>query len=143
MVKFSKQNKLKQKQPQSEVTEEKHVFVLKFNGNVSASAVANLREEITAILTQATDNDEVVVKLESSGGMVHSYGLASSQLDRLRKQGIPITICVDKVAASGGYMMACVGDRILAAFMIIGPIGSRPIAKFSRLLKRTILILNY
>jgi serine protease SohB len=133
-----KQNKLKQKQPQSEVTEKKHVFVLKFNGNVSASAVANLREEITAILTQATGNDEVVVKLESSGGMVHSYGLASSQLDRLRKQGIPITICVDKVAASGGYMMACVGDRILAApFAIIGSIGVvAQLPNFHRLLKK-------
>lgn len=131
-----KKNKLKQ--PQSEVTEKRHVFVLKFNGNVSASAVANLREEITAVLTQATVNDEVVVKLESSGGMVHSYGLASSQLDRLRKQGIPITICVDKVAASGGYMMACVGDKILAApFAIIGSIGVvAQLPNFHRLLKK-------
>jgi serine protease SohB len=100
--------------------------------------VTNMREEVTAILTQATANDEVVVKLESSGGMVHSYGLASSQLDRLRKQGIPITICVDKVAASGGYMMACVGDKILAApFAVIGSIGVvAQLPNFHRLLKK-------
>ena len=124
--------------PQSEPTDKKRVFVLKFNGNVSASAVTNMREEVTAILTQATANDEVVVKLESSGGMVHSYGLASSQLDRLRKQGIPITICVDKVAASGGYMMACVGDKILAApFAVIGSIGVvAQLPNFHRLLKK-------
>ena len=117
---------------------QKRVFVVKFNGNVSASAVTNLREEVTAILTQAKSDDEVVVKLESSGGMVHSYGLASSQLDRLRKQGIPITICVDKVAASGGYMMACVGDKILAApFAIIGSIGVvAQLPNFHRLLKK-------
>lgn len=126
----------KKSQPDDE--QKKRVFVVKFNGNVSASAVTNLREEVTAILTQAQPHDEVVVKLESSGGMVHSYGLASSQLDRLRKKGIPITVCVDKVAASGGYMMACVGDKILAApFAVIGSIGVvAQLPNFHRLLKK-------
>ena len=126
----------KKSQPDDE--QKKRVFVVKFNGNVSASAVTNLREEVTAILTQAKPQDEVVVKLESSGGMVHSYGLASSQLDRLRKKAIPITVCVDKVAASGGYMMACVGDKILAApFAIIGSIGVvAQLPNFHRLLKK-------
>ena len=133
-----KQAKAEQKKSPEEVVKQKRVFVVKFNGNVSASAVTNLREEITAILTQAKSEDEVVVKLESSGGMVHSYGLASSQLDRLRKKGIPITVCVDKVAASGGYMMACVGDKILAApFAVIGSIGVvAQLPNFHRLLKK-------
>ena len=130
--------KSKKKNAGSGADNEKRVFVIKFNGNVSASAVTNMREEVTAILTQATATDEVVVKLESSGGMVHSYGLASSQLDRLRKKNIPITICVDKVAASGGYMMACVGDKILAApFAVIGSIGVvAQLPNFHRLLKK-------
>ena len=133
-----KRAKAEAKKPNDTANDKKRVFVLKFNGNVSASAVSNLREEITAILTQATTKDEVVVKLESSGGMVHSYGLASSQLDRLRKQSIPLTICVDKVAASGGYMMACVGDKILAApFAVIGSIGVvAQLPNFHRLLKK-------
>lgn len=133
-----KRAKAKTKNSDIDIKSKKRVFVVKFNGNVSASAVTNLREEVTAILTQATSDDEVVVKLESSGGMVHSYGLASSQLDRLRKQSIPITICVDKVAASGGYMMACVGDKILAApFAIIGSIGVvAQLPNFHRLLKK-------
>ena len=133
-----KRAKSNNKKVQSEDNENKRVFVLKFNGNVSASAVSNLREEVTAILTQAKPKDEVVVKLESSGGMVHSYGLASSQLDRLRKKSIPLTVCVDKVAASGGYMMACVGDRILAApFAVIGSIGVvAQLPNFHRLLKK-------
>jgi len=123
---------------QPEAAPEKRVFVVKFNGNLSASAVTNLREEITAILTQAGTSDEVVVRLESAGGMVHSYGLASSQLDRLRKQDIPLTICVDKVAASGGYMMACVADKILAApFAILGSVGVvAQMPNFNRLLKK-------
>ena len=114
------------------------VFVLNFNGNISASATSHLREEITAVLTQATANDEVLVKLESPGGMVHSYGLASSQLDRIRKAQIPLTVCVDKVAASGGYMMACVADKILAApFAIIGSIGVvAQLPNFNRVLKK-------
>jgi serine protease SohB len=130
--------KRKKKNAGSGADNEKRVFVIKFNGNVSASAVTNMREEVTAILTQATAQDEVVVKLESPGGMVHSYGLASSQLDRLRKKNIPITICVDKVAASGGYMMACVGDKILAApFAVIGSIGVvAQLPNFHRLLKK-------
>ena len=133
-----KQDKIQPKKSLEDDSEQKRVFVVKFNGNVSASAVTNLREEITAILTQAKPTDEVVVKLESSGGVVHSYGLASSQLDRLRKKGIPITVCVDKVAASGGYMMACVGDKILAApFAVIGSIGVvAQLPNFHRLLKK-------
>ena len=105
---------------------------------MSASAVTNLREEITALLSQASAEDEVVVRLESAGGMVHSYGLAASQLDRVKKKGIPLTVCVDKVAASGGYMMACVANKIIAApFSILGSIGVvAQLPNFNRLLKK-------
>ncbi|MDH4568388.1 protease SohB [Pseudomonas sp. BN414] len=100
------------------------VFVLDFDGDIKASATDHLRHEVTALLSMATSKDEVVVRLESGGGMVHSYGLASSQLARIRDAGVPLTVCVDKIAASGGYMMACIGNKILAApFSIIGSIG--------------------
>jgi serine protease SohB len=114
------------------------VYVVNFEGNIAASAVDNLREEITAILSVANKKDEIVVKLESSGGMVHSYGLASSQLDRIKKAKLKLTICVDKVAASGGYMMACVGDKIIAApFAIVGSIGVvAQMPNFNKLLKK-------
>jgi len=88
----------------------KRVFVLDFDGDIKASAADLMREEITAVLTMARKEDEVVVRLESGGGMVHSYGLASSQLQRIKDKGIPLTVCIDKVAASGGYMMACIAD---------------------------------
>lgn len=118
--------------------EKKKIFVLNFKGDVRASAVNSLREEVTAVLTVAKPGDEVVVRLESSGGMVHSYGLAASQLLRLKQKKIPLTITVDKIAASGGYLMACVGDRILAApFAIVGSIGVlSQVPNFHRLLKR-------
>jgi len=114
------------------------VFVLNFDGDIKASAVENMREEITSVLGIATSDDEIVVRLESGGGMVHSYGLASSQLDRIKKLNIPLTVCVDKVAASGGYMMACVADRILAApFAIMGSIGVvAQLPNFHRLLQK-------
>lgn len=114
------------------------VFVLDFIGDIKASAVENLRQEISAILTIATPNDEVVLRLESPGGMVHGYGLAASQLSRIREANIPLTICVDKVAASGGYMMACIGNRIHAApFAILGSIGVvAQIPNAHRLLKK-------
>ncbi len=100
------------------------LYVMDFDGDIRASEVDKLRREITAILTTATAEDEVVVRLESGGGMVTSYGLAASQLDRIRDKKIPLTICVDKVAASGGYMMACVADKLVAApFAVLGSIG--------------------
>lgn len=100
------------------------VFVLEFKGDLRASAVRTLREEITAVLTVATPKDEVFVRLESGGGLVMSYGLAASQLARIKQAGIPLVVAVDQIAASGGYLMACVADRILAApFAIVGSIG--------------------
>ena len=116
----------------------KKIFVLDFKGNIKASGVSALREEITAILTVATDKDEVVALLESGGGTVHGYGLGASQLRRIRDRGIKLTAAVDKVAASGGYMMACVADRIIAApFAIVGSIGVlAQIPNFHRLLKK-------
>jgi len=119
-------------------TQRKRMYILEFKGDVRASAVSALREEITAVLTVATSADEVVVKLESPGGMVHAYGLAASQLARLGERQIPLTIIVDKVAASGGYMMACVGDTIMAApFAVIGSIGVvAQLPNFHKLLKK-------
>lgn len=113
------------------------LFVLDFNGDIRASAVESLREAITAVLQVVEADDEVLVRLESAGGMVHSYGLAASQLARLRDAGVKLTVAVDRLAASGGYMMACVADRIVAApFAIIGSIGVvAQVPNFHRLLK--------
>lgn len=118
--------------------QKQRVFVMDFDGDIKASATEELREVISAVLSVANDKDEVVLRLESSGGMVHSYGLAASQLRRITEKNIPLTICVDKVAASGGYMMACVANKIISApFAIIGSIGvvaSMP--NFHKLLKK-------
>ncbi|SDH80080.1 serine protease SohB [Pseudomonas panipatensis] len=112
------------KQAKKAGAQKSRVYVLDFDGDIKASATEHLRNEITALLSLATPKDEVVLRLESGGGMVHSYGLAASQLARIRQAGVPLTVCVDKVAASGGYMMACIGERILSApFAIIGSIG--------------------
>ncbi|MGF1690655.1 protease SohB [Photobacterium kagoshimensis] len=117
---------------------EPRLFVLDFHGSIDAKEVTSLREEITAILAVAIEGDEVLLRLETGGGMVHGYGLASSQLDRLKTAGIKLTISVDKVAASGGYMMACVGDRIISApFAIVGSIGViAQLPNFNKVLKK-------
>lgn len=115
------------------------LFVLDFKGSIDAKEVDSLREEVSAVLSVAKPEDEVLVRLESGGGMVHGYGLASSQLDRIRQQHIPLTVSVDKVAASGGYMMACVADKIISApFAILGSIGViAQIPNFNKLLKKS------
>ena len=114
------------------------VFVLDFDGDMQASQVDQLREEVSAILPVVGEADKVLLRLESGGGVVHGYGLAASQLMRLKDAGITLTISVDKVAASGGYMMACVGDEIIAApFAILGSIGViAQLPNFHRLLKK-------
>ncbi|MCO8098079.1 protease SohB [Acinetobacter lwoffii] len=114
------------------------IYVLDFKGDMAASAVEGLREEITLILATAkAGRDRVVARLESPGGMVHGYGLAAAQLVRLREAGFHLTICVDKVAASGGYMMACIANEIISApFAIVGSIGVvAQVPNFNRLLK--------
>ena len=114
------------------------VYVLDFKGDISASETTALREEISAIINVAKADDEVLLRLESPGGVVHGYGLAASQLARLKQKGIKLTVVVDKVAASGGYMMACVADKIVSApFAIIGSIGVvAQIPNIHRLLKK-------
>lgn len=111
-------------------------YVIDFKGDLKASAVPSLREEVSAILDVATADDDVIVRLENHGGVVHEHGLAASQLARIRDRDIPLTVCVDKVAASGGYLMACVATRIYAApFAILGSIGVlAQIPNFNRLL---------
>lgn len=115
-----------------------NLFVLDFKGDVLATGVEALREEVTAVLGVATPQDEVLVRLESGGGAIHSYGLAASQLARFKARGIRLTAAVDRIAASGGYMMACVADRIVAApFAILGSIGVvAPLPNVHRLLQR-------
>ena len=112
-------------------------FVLDFKGDLRASAVASLREEVSAVLQFAKPGDDVLLKLENPGGTVHEHGLAASQLLRLKQRGVPLTVAVDKVAASGGYLMACVADRLIAApFAIIGSIGVlAQLPNFNRLLE--------
>ncbi|MDN2662138.1 protease SohB [Psychromonas sp. 14N.309.X.WAT.B.A12] len=122
----------------TKVESQSQLYVIDFKGSIDAKEVSSLREEVTAIISVATEKDEVFVRLESGGGMVHGYGLAASQLQRLKDKNIPLTISVDKVAASGGYMMACVADKIIAApFSIIGSIGViAQIPNFNKVLKK-------
>ena len=133
--KQAKQEK-KQQKAEEKAAGRPRSFVIDFKGDLKASAVSSFREEVSAVLDVATPDDEVIVRLENHGGIVHEHGLAASQLARVRDRGIPLVVCVDKVAASGGYLMACVGSKIYAApFAILGSIGVlAQIPNFNRLL---------
>lgn len=132
LKKTEKKQKKKNDHPPS------HIFVVDFDGDLKAQAVDQLREEVTAILSTCSSKDEILIRLESPGGVVHGYGLAAAQLQRIVQHKIKLTVCVDKVAASGGYMMACVADQIIAApFAIVGSIGVlAQVPNFHRLLKK-------
>ena len=119
-----KKREKREKQGKAASTDRKRIFVIDFKGDIRATATASLREEVSAVVELAQTGDEVLLRLENAGGAVHEHGLAASQLLRLRARGIPLTVAVDKVAASGGYLMACAADRIIAApFAVIGSIG--------------------
>ncbi|HFB6880580.1 TPA: protease SohB [Neisseria gonorrhoeae] len=134
----AEKKRLKEGGEKSAETQKSRLFVLDFDGDLYAHAVKSLRHEITAVLLIAKPEDEVLLRLESPGGVVHGYGLAASQLRRLRERNIPLTVAVDKVAASGGYMMACVADKIVSApFAIIGSVGVvAEVPNIHRLLKK-------
>jgi len=116
---------------------EKRLFIIDFKGNIRASEIVSLRREVSGVILSCKKGDEVLLRLENSGGTVHEHGLAASQLKRIKDKKIPLTICVDKVAASGGYMMACVANKIIASpFAIIGSIGVlAQVPNFNKLLK--------
>ncbi|KTD25481.1 signal peptide peptidase SppA [Legionella lansingensis] len=130
-------NKKAEKKKKSK-DEKASLYVVDFHGDIKASQAEELREAITAILSIAEEKDEIVVRLESPGGAVNAYGLAASQLQRIRNKKIPLTVCIDKMAASGGYLMACVANKIIAApFAIIGSIGVvAQLPNFHRWLKK-------
>ena len=134
--KEAKAEKKREKAAAKDASSRPRSFVIDFKGDLKASAVPSLREEVSAILDVAAPEDEVILRLENHGGVVHEHGLAASQLARIRDRDISLTVCVDKVAASGGYLMACVASKIYAApFAILGSIGVlAQIPNFSRLL---------
>lgn len=138
LKKIQKDKKAQDKARKDSDEKRSRLFVINFDGDTEAAQVENLREEVTTILSLAEKDDEVAICLESPGGVVHGYGLAASQLDRIKQHNIPLTIIVDKVAASGGYMMACIADKIISApFAIIGSIGVvLQMPNFNRLLKK-------
>ena len=119
-----KERKKEAKELAKKGSQRKRVYVIDFKGDIRATATTSLREEVSAVLAVASEDDQVLVRLENSGGTVHEHGLAASQLLRIKEKNIPLIISVDKVAASGGYLMACVASRIIAApFAIVGSIG--------------------
>ncbi|MEJ2128249.1 MAG: protease SohB [Woeseiaceae bacterium] len=136
--KEAKEDKKREKAEAKGKSDRPRSFVINFKGDLKASALPSLREEVSAILEVATGMDEVIVCLENHGGVVHEHGLAASQLVRIREKGIPLIVCVDKVAASGGYLMACVATKIYAApFAILGSIGVlAQLPNFNRMLDR-------
>jgi serine protease SohB len=121
---IAKARKKEDKAESKKASSKPRSFIIDFKGDLKASAVPSLREEVSAILDVVTERDEVIVRLENHGGVVHEHGLAASQLARIRDRDIDLIVCVDKVAASGGYLMACVASKVYAApFAILGSIG--------------------
>ena len=114
------------------------VYVLDFKGDIQASAVGKLKQEINAIIASQVKCKEVVIKVESGGGSAYAYGLCAAELKRLVDNKIKLTVCIDKIAASGGYLMSCVATKIVAApWAIVGSIGViAQLPNFHRLLKK-------
>lgn len=140
LKKFNKESAKKKKKKEKDEVDES-IFVLNFKGDIQATEVEKLKQEINAILLADTECSEVVVKVESGGGSAYAYGLCAAELKRLVDNGINLTVCIDKVAASGGYLMSCVASKIIAApWAIVGSIGViAQLPNFHRLLKKNLI----
>ena len=138
LKKYNKEIQKKNKKDQKKPSKDDAVYVLNFNGDIQASEVSKLKHEINAILLSDTKCKEVVIKVESGGGSAYAYGLCAAELKRLVDNKIKLTVCIDKVAASGGYLMSCVASKIIAApWAIVGSIGViAQLPNFHRLLKK-------
>ena len=137
LKKFNKDLSKEKKKKDKDQTEDS-IFVLNFKGDIQASEVEKLKQEVNAILLSETDCKEVVIRVESGGGSAYAYGLCAAELKRLVDNKINLTVCIDKVAASGGYLMSCVASKIIAApWAIVGSIGViAQLPNFHRLLKK-------
>ena len=138
LKKYNKEVQKRNKKDQKKPSKDDAVYVLNFNGDIQASEVSKLKHEINAILLSDTKCKEVVIKVESGGGSAYAYGLCAAELKRLVDNKIKLTVCIDKVAASGGYLMSCVASKIIAApWAIVGSIGViAQLPNFHRLLKK-------
>ena len=138
LKKYNKEVQKKNKKDKKKPSKDDAVYVLNFNGDIQASEVSKLKNEINAILLSDTKCKEVVIKVESGGGSAYAYGLCAAELKRLVDNKIKLTVCIDKVAASGGYLMSCVASKIIAApWAIVGSIGViAQLPNFHRLLKK-------
>lgn len=135
---LKRDRKARKRREKGDEGKRRRLFVIDFHGDIKATEVASLREIVSAILMVSAEGDEVLVRLENAGGMVTEHGLAASQLARIRRHKVILTVSVDKVAASGGYLMACVAQRIIVApFAVVGSIGVvAQLPNFHRLLER-------
>jgi len=135
---LKEERKAHKRRDQAAEGERRRIFVIDFHGDLKATEVASLRELITCVLMAAGEGDELLVRLENAGGVLAEHGLAASQLARVRGSKVRLTVAVDKVAASGGYLMACVADHIIAApFAAVGSVGVvMQLPNFHRLLER-------
>ncbi len=100
--------------------------VLRFQGlrDLNASGDQRLSEAIDEVLVNRDHFEEAVVIIDSPGGTTHGYGHAYALLERLSASGLKVTACIDRIGASGGYLMALPADRILAGpFAIVGSVG--------------------
>ena len=134
-------DKKKKKQDKTPSKDQQSIFVLNFNGDIQASEVDKLKHEINAILLSETKCKEVVLKVESGGGSAYAYGLCAAELKRLIDNKIKLTVCIDKVAASGGYLMSCVATKIVAApWALVGSIGViAQMPNINKLLKKNLV----
>ena len=142
LKKFRKElHKKKKKEEKNPAKDQQSVFVLNFNGDIQASEVDKLKHEINAILVSDTKCKEVVLKVESGGGSAYAYGLCAAELKRLVDNKIKLTVCIDKVAASGGYLMSCVATKIVAApWALVGSIGViAQMPNINKLLKKNLV----
>ena len=89
-------------------------------------------------LSRDTRPEMVLIRLDG-GGHRHRVWACSLSANRLKAAGIKLTVAVDQVAASGGYMMAW-SNHVIGApslYLVIGVVTTIPV---HRLLNITLML---
>lgn len=98
------------------------IALLNIDGTIDSRMERSVQELIRKL--PSTGAEALIVRISSPGGSAIASDKIWAALRNVSEQGIPVVSSIGYMGASGGYFIACAGDKILAEPMsIVGSIG--------------------
>lgn len=97
--------------------------IFAMSSNKSNKNFQNISKIVDFILLNLQPHEQIILNVDSPGGSVIEYFYVYNQLKRLKDKGYTLNIFVKKMAASGGYLISCLGNITATNDSQIGSIG--------------------